>query len=293
MNGAPPPVPPAVGAALEWAGRELAASESGSLEAQVLLARLLGRSRSSLLAHPESPIPESLRAEFASLIRRARSGEPLAYLTGTQEFFGLEFEVTPDTLIPRPETECLVATAASWLERRFADPAFAAKPVCVVDLGTGCGCIAACLALRHPGLHVTAADFSRGALSVAARNFTRHEVRGRVRMVRADLLAPLRGPIDLLCANLPYAQTPILEGLSVLRFEPRLALDGGEDGLLLIRRTLGQSAPRMAADGLALFEIDATISAAATDLARRHFPQAAVSVEKDLAGLDRLLVIRT
>jgi release factor glutamine methyltransferase len=293
VNGGTPPSFPTVGAALEWAQRELAGSESGPLEAQVLLAHLRRQPRCWVLAHPELPLPPDFSTKYESLIRRARAGEPLAYLTGVQEFFGLEFEVAPDVLIPRPETEFLVATALLWLEERFADPAFAARPLRVLDLGTGCACIAVTLALRNPGLCVIATDISSAALAVAARNAARHGIRGQIRLLQADLLAPLRGPVDLLCANLPYALTPILEGLPVLRHEPRLALDGGTDGLRLIGQALEQSAPRMAADGLALFEIDAVHASAAQVLARRQFPRASVAVEKDLAGLDRLLIIRT
>ncbi len=290
----PLPLPfPTVGAALEWARCELEGSESGSLEAQVLLGCLLHRSRSWILAHPEFELPLKFAADYAPLIRRARAGEPLAYLTGVQEFFGLEFEVTPDVLIPRPETEFLAATAVRWLEQRFADPVFASRAVRAVDLGTGCGCIAVTLALRNPGLRVIAADISMRALALAARNCVRYKVRGRVRLLQSDLLAPLSGPIDLLCANLPYALAGVLEGLPVLRYEPRLALDGGGDGLRLVGRALEQFVPRMAGNGMALFEIDSTRSATARDLAHGLFPQAAVSVEKDLAGLDRLLVIRT
>ena len=284
---------PTVGAALEWARRELAASETGPLEAQVLLKKVLRRPRTWILAHPEFPLPVPDSTEYVSLIRRARAGEPLAYLTGVQEFYGLEFEVSPDTLIPRPETELLVAQAADWLERRFADPAFASQPLRAVDLGTGCGCIAAALAVRHPGLRIIAADISFPALAVAARNARRHGVGGRVRLLRADLLSPLRGPIDLLCANLPYAYSPNLEVSSFLRYEPHLALDGGDDGLRLVRRALEQAASRMAGNGLALLEIDDTHSSIARELADRFFPRAAVSVEKDLAGWNRLLVIRT
>ena len=162
-----------------------------------------------------------------------------------------------------------------------------------VDLGTGSGCIAAAIAVHTPGLRVIAADISSAALAVAARNFSRHGVRDRIRLLQADLLAPLRGPIDLLCANLPYALSDSLEGSPVVRFEPRLAIDGGPDGMRLVARAIEQSAGRMAAGGLALFEIDASHAEEARKLARRLFPHASVKVKKDLAGWERLLIVRT
>jgi release factor glutamine methyltransferase len=229
---------------------------------------------------------------FLSLVRRAREGEPLAYLTGVKEFFGLEFEVSPAVLIPRPETELLVETALEWLAEQSdgegCDPAM----IRTIDLGTGSGCIAAALAVHTPGLRVTAADLSAAALAVAARNIRRHRVDDRIRLVQADLLSPFRGPIDLLCANLPYALAPALAGLPSLRFEPRVALDGGDDGLRLIVRALEQSADRMAAGGLALFELDAVHAELARRTAKQWFPQSAVSIKKDLAGWERLLVVR-
>ena len=292
MNDPEPPLPD-IGAALEWALRELQPVESGPLLAQVLLARLLERPRSWIIAHPEFVLPPALAPAYISQIHRARSGEPLPYLTGIQEFFGLEFEVTPDVLIPRPETELLVETALEWLVDGRRKTGREPSSIRAVDLGTGSGCIAAAVAVHTPGLRVVAADKSFAALTVAARNFIHHGVRERIRLVQADLLTALRGPIDLLCANLPYALAGILEGLPVIRYEPRLALDGGPDGLRLVSRAIDQSAGRMAAGGLALFELDAAHADEARDLARRHFPKAAVSMEKDLAGLDRLLVIQT
>ena len=292
MN-APLPPPATVGAALERARLGLQKSESGPLEAQVLLAHMLDRPRSWILAHPEAPLPLLLANQYMSLILRLVRGEPLAYLTGRQEFFGLSFEVTPDVLIPRPETELMVETALRWLTSRRERTIRPARPLLAVDLGTGSGCIAASLAVHDAELRVIATDVSARALAVAAHNFANLGVSNRVRLLQADLLSPLRGRIDLLCADLPYCLAAPLMQLPVIRYEPRLALDGGPDGLRLITRALGQTASLLAGDGLALFEIDATHSATARDLAHGLFPQAAVSVEKDLAGLDRLLVIRT
>jgi release factor glutamine methyltransferase len=287
-----PPLP-TVGAALEWARHELQRAESGPLIAQVLLARLLEQPRSHLLAHPEEALPPNLASVYASRIIRASGGEPLPYLTGIQEFFGLEFEVTRDVLIPRPETELLVSTALDWLADNLRETGRGASSIRAVDLGTGSGCIAAAVAVHTPGLHVIAVDNSSAALAVAERNFSRHGVRSRIRALQTDLLAALRGPIDLLCANLPYALSDSLIGSPVIRFEPRQAIDGGPDGLRLVARAIEQSAGRMAAGGLALFELDAAHAEEARRLAKRFFPQATVKVKKDLAGWERLLIVRT
>jgi release factor glutamine methyltransferase len=290
----PPPKPlPTVGAALDWARRELAQSESGPLVSQVLLACASGRTRASLLAHPEAALTAEQSDRYVSLIRRIAGGEPLAHLTGRREFFGLEFEVTPDVLIPRPETERMVETAIRWLSGRRFDTARGLRPVRIVDLGTGSGCIAAALAARTADVRVIATDISPAALEIAARNLSRHGVRDRTLLLQADLLAPLRAPIDLLCANLPYVPTDTLSSLPGLHYEPRLSLDGGPDGMRLIARAIEQAAPRMAPDGLALFEIEASQGKAAQALAEKYFPNSRVSLEKDLSGKDRLLLIPT
>jgi release factor glutamine methyltransferase len=290
---APLPPPATVRAALDRARLALARSGSGSLEAQALLAQLLDRPRSWILAHPETPLPQRLSGQYMALIHRLVQGEPLAYLTGRREFFGFPFEVAPEVLIPRPETELLVETALGWLSAARQKTARRRRPIRAVDLGTGCGCIAAALALHRPGLDLVATDLSFGALVLAARNLSSLGVSDRVRLVQADLLAPIPGPIDLLCANLPYIPTAVLETLPILRFEPRLALDGGPDGMRLIARALAQCVARMDEGGLALFEIEASQGESAPALARDYFPPAAVSLKKDAGGNNRLLCILT
>jgi release factor glutamine methyltransferase len=292
VNGTAPSIS-TIGAALEWARRELAPGESGSLDAQVLLAHLLGRPRSWILAHPEAEFSENISVQYFALIRRAGAGEPLAYLTGSREFFGLDFFVSPDALIPRPETELLVETALQWLADRRKITTWPAKTVRAVDLGTGCGCIALTLAVHDPGLRVIATDISFRALAVAARNLGSHGVTDRVHLLQADLLAPLRGPVDLLCANLPYIPASTLDGLPAARYEPRIALDGGPDGLRLIARALARAARLVSAGGLALFEIEASQGEAAQKMARQFFPAASIAGKKDFAEKDRLLYIQT
>jgi release factor glutamine methyltransferase len=266
-------------------------SDTPSLDAQVLLAQILERSRSWVLAHPEAGLDAGQAQRLESAVRRLEAGEPLPYVLGHWEFFGLDFEVTPAVLIPRPETELLVEQALSWLQARRERQAGGAGAQMAVDLGTGSGCIAISLAVQVPELHILACDVSLAALHVAARNTQRHQVAGSVFCIQADLLPGLRGALDLVCANLPYIPSAVLQDLPVGRSEPWLALDGGADGLVQVKRLLGQLQGRMAAGGLALLEIEASQGRAVQVLAKQFFPGRRVQVLRDLAGLERLLRI--
>jgi release factor glutamine methyltransferase len=254
-----------------------------ALEAQVLLAHALDRPRAWLLAHPETCLADDLLVTLQAQLEQLAEGVPLPYLTGEQEFYGISFAVTPDVLIPRPETELLVETALAWLQFGSKESRHAA------DVGTGSGCIAAALALHVPSLTLVAADRSRAALRVAQLNLQRYSLLERVWLVQSNLLAPLHGTFDLICANLPYIPTTTLGPLPVARHEPRLALDGGPDGLRLVSDLLA-SAPRLLAPGgLILLEIEASQGESSAHLARTAFPGAKVDILPDLAGLDRLV----
>lgn len=259
-------------------------SESAALEAQVLLAHILGRSRAWVLAHPEARLTAEQGEQLRLALQRLAQGEAFPYVLGKWEFYGQSWLVTPETLIPRPETELLVEEALRWLrshpDRRLA-----------VDVGTGSGCIAVSLAQRIADLQVVATDLSWGALRVAQENARRAGVGQRVHLVQADLLPPGRDRFALVCANLPYIPTELLEQLAVGRREPRLALDGGRDGLCVIRRLLERLPGRLAAPALVLLEIDPRQEQAAHELAQRVFPRAVVQVVPDLAGLPRLVRI--
>jgi release factor glutamine methyltransferase len=259
------------------------AAEAPTLTAQALLAHVLGLTRTQLLAQPERPLSAAEQAAFAAALERAAAGEPLAYLLGQREFYGLEFEVGPTVLVPRPETELLV------------DLARARRPRRALDVGTGSGCIAVALAVSAPGVQVTALDVSAAALAVARRNAARHGVAERVTFIESDLLAALKPApgYDLLCANLPYIDTTELSGLPVAAHEPALALDGGPGGLAVIARLLAQAPAYLTPGAALLLEIGATQGAAATALARAAFPGARVTVERDLAGLERVVVVAT
>jgi release factor glutamine methyltransferase len=259
-------------------------TETPNLDSQVLLADVLQKSRAWLLAHPEAELSPLHIEKLEQAVSRLESGDPLAYILGRKEFFGLEFLVNSSTLIPRPETELLVEHALLWLKanpyRRTA-----------ADAGTGSGCIAVSLAVNCTGLQVLAGDLSWEALQVARQNTLRHGVSSQVRLVQADLLPAAAQKIDLICANLPYIPTRTLHQLDVYGKEPDLALDGGPDGLDVIRRLVELSRRILAPGGLLLLEIEASQGDAAVKLAAENFPTAKIRLQADLAGNDRLLII--
>ncbi|MCX6038755.1 MAG: peptide chain release factor N(5)-glutamine methyltransferase [Chloroflexi bacterium] len=265
-------------------------SDMPGLDAQVLLARLLDKPRSWVLAHPEAPLTGNRYAALEALVARLQGGEPLPYIVGHWEFFGLEFEVTPDVLIPRPETELLVERAIAWL--RKSEPG--SRELRVMDVGTGSGCIAISLAVNVPGLSITATDISAAALKVARCNAEKMNVSGSITFLEADLFPNLLIPdcFSLIVANLPYIPTNTLYKIPVYGREPTLALDGGSDGLVLIRRILTEAPDRLISGGLFLMEIEASEGPAVLSLASGAFPKARIHLHKDLAGQDRLLEIK-
>jgi release factor glutamine methyltransferase len=260
-------------------------SETPGLDAQVLLADVLGRSRAWVLAHPEAQPTAEQQRRLETAVQRLEAGEPLPYVLGRWEFYGLELEVGPAALIPRPETELLVEEALRWLIDR-PDPALA------LDVGTGTGCIAVSLAVHAPQARILATDLSPAALRLAARNAARHAVSGRVWPVQSDLAPACSRRFDLICANLPYIPSGTLAGLKVAEWEPGLALDGGVDGLDAIRRLLAQGPALLSPGGMMLLEIEARQGPPVRALAEQFFPTANVNVLRDLAGEDRLARIQ-
>lgn len=260
------------------------ASESPALDAQVLLAHVMGRNRSWVLAHPEAVLLESEIHNLENASQALLKGNPLPYVLGHWEFFGLDFLVTPDVLIPRPETELLVEQALAWMS---ACPA----PCTALEVGVGSGCIAVSLAVCHPQVKITGVDISEQALSIAHKNAQKHAVASRIDFVLSDMFEAISGQFDLICANLPYIPTLSLQGLPVARHEPRLALDGGPDGLDRIRRFLEQAPGYLAKKSLILAEIEANQGPAVMSLALNIYPAAQVNLLQDLAGKDRLLRI--
>jgi release factor glutamine methyltransferase len=272
-------VPTTIGETLKRATATLmGVSGSPRLDAQLLLGHVLGKPREYLIAHNEQPVSDLDLHTFDKLLTLRSKGMPIAYLLGSRPFYDRTFKVTPHVLVPRPETEHLVEAALAWGKDRY--------PLRVVDVGTGSGVIALTLAAHLPQASVIATDVSHAALVVARENA---EGLANVQFVQADLLAPLRGPFDIITGNLPYIATGDIDLLEVAHFEPHVALDGGPDGLIIIRRVLQQAPSRLAKPGLFLLEIGAEQGAAVEALAKAAFPEASISIMKDLAHHDRAL----
>jgi release factor glutamine methyltransferase len=264
-----------------------ARSAGETLEMQVLLAHVSGHSRTWLLGHPELSLTPEQENALATATSQLEKGVPLPYIIGHWEFFGLDFIVTPDVLIPRPETELLIETAIHWI-RTHPKPAYR-----IIDVGTGSGIIPISLAAHVPNAEFIAIDISPAALAVARQNAHKHGVEERILFIEGDLLpSDLQLPVsDILIANLPYIPTETLQGLDVFGKEPSLALDGGPDGLDLIRQLLADLAAKKAAGSLILLEIENRQGLTVKELAREAFPAADIQIKKDLAGHDRLAVI--
>lgn len=252
--------------------------------ALVLLAQVLGKPKSWILAHPESQLLTDQKAELDSLVARLKSGEPLPYLTGRQEFFGLEFKVTPATLIPRPETELLVEEALNWLKANGGARTG-------IDVGTGSGCIAISLLANCPDLRMTATDVSKDALQIARGNARHYKVEDRITFFECDLLPPDFQKVDLLCANLPYIPTEKLAEVNSLPWEPSLALDGGADGLTLFRQLFDKIKQFELDPTLILLEIEETLGQETLTLCQNAFPNGTIELLQDLSGRDRLIRI--
>ncbi|HEX6543218.1 MAG TPA: peptide chain release factor N(5)-glutamine methyltransferase [Ktedonobacterales bacterium] len=283
----------ALALALEWL-REIPQNESASLDAHLLLARVTGLSRATLLAFPERPLSPSEAERYADLVARRAAHEPIAYLTGHREFMGLDFLTDARALIPRPETELLVEAALVEVRSRLARSGEA--PPLVADIGTGSGAIAVSLAYHEPRLPLLyATDISADALALARENAQRLGVVERIRFVQGDLLLPLPEPVDILLANLPYVAPRDASTLSddVRRYEPSLALYGDDDGLGHLRLLFAQAPGRMRPGAAILLEFGYDQRAAVEALARATFPSAQVHVGADYAGWDRFVVIRT
>ncbi|QDT00020.1 peptide chain release factor N(5)-glutamine methyltransferase [Adhaeretor mobilis] len=244
-----------IGRLLNWTTEFLTEKgiDSPRLEAEVLLAHARSCQRIELYAAFEEAAEEPLRERFRSLVKERAAGKPVAYLVGQREFYSLSFQVTPDVLIPRPETEQLVLRSLDIAKGIEADP------LRIADIGTGSGVLAVCLAKYLPEARVTAADVSPAALEVARKNAERHEVNTRIRFVESDLFGqvPAEVKYEIIVSNPPYVKTSELAELAidVRGYEPALALDGGEQGVDVISRLVAQAAERLNPGGWLLMEI--------------------------------------
>ncbi len=273
-------------------------SETARLDAELLLGRALGIDRTALIAHPDAVVGDGQAAAFERDLQRRERGEPVAYIRGFKEFAGIALAVDPRVLIPRPETERLVELAEAEVADRLisAPRADGSRPLHVADVGTGSGAIATALAvaLRRRRMldevEIVATDASAEALDVARLNAVGHGVADRIRFAAGDLLEPLaRDPVDVLAANLPYVPSAEVDRLPVAAsFEPRAALDGGPDGLAVIRQLLDGLAGAIVPDGVAFLEIGSDQAGALEAAVTERLPGWSVRIEDDLSGRPRV-----
>ena len=261
-------------------------SPDAKLEAEVLIRHVLGIDRATFFRDLEEPVTDSDRQQLDDLVVRRLRREPLNYITGFREFYGLSFEVSDSVLIPRQETELLVETVISLARSR---PKHEIK---ICDVGTGSGAIAISLAVNLPFAEITAIDISQSALDIANANRRTHGVYNRVALRRGNLLEPVDFKPEIIVSNPPYIPMGDLSLLQPeIQYEPRVALDGGTDGLELIRGLLSQSLDKVSSTGAILFEIDSSQENSARILAREYFPNADISVLDDLSGSSRAILI--
>jgi release factor glutamine methyltransferase len=287
-----------------------AGSETARLDAELLLGFAIGADRTAIVAHPDAPVGPDALERFAAAVTRREAGEPVAYIRGIKEFHGLAFAVDARGLIPRPETEALVDAAVAEVMTRLARRAGEAgagddrggDPVHVADVGTGSGAIAVALAVELRKRRVTmgrnvtiaATDISPEALDLARENAVSHAAADGMRFIEADLFPPVLpdngAPVDIVLANLPYVRTDAIAGLPIAAsFEPRLALDGGADGLDVIRTLLELLPDRLADGGVALLEIGADQGQSGPAAVAAVLPGWRATVAPDLAGHPRIL----
>ena len=300
LHGAQHSVATDVRAALKDGMAQLRAANvpSSTLAAELLLMHAFGHDRTWLYTHPEAEVDASAAREYFRLIARRAAGEPTQYLTGKQEFWGLEFEVTPAVLIPRPETEHVIEVALERLgprgikiDMRTGEPS---SPLRIADVGTGSGCLAVALAHELPHAEIVATDISAAALEVALRNATRHRVASRIRFLEGDLLKPVPPSpesFDLIVSNPPYVAQNDAATLAreVREHEPHAALFGGPSGIEIYERLIEQAGELLRSGGVLVLELgyDSAQYVRAILVAQRHWVN--VSVTKDLAGIPRVL----
>jgi release factor glutamine methyltransferase len=280
-----------VGRLLQWTADYLKShgSESAVLESQLLLAEAMGCKKIELYTRFEEEPAESVRAAFRELVKRRGEGAPVAYLLGHREFFSLDFRVTSDVLIPRPETELLVVTLLDLAKPKD-------SPRAIADVGTGSGILAVCAAKNLPSARITAVDISPAALKIAAENAEKHGVADRIELIESDLFAavPAEKKFDFIVSNPPYISTAEMEKLSkdVKNFEPHLALHAGPKGTEIIESLIPQAAERLNPGGYLLIEISPMIDGPMRKLFDAHKGFELFPTIKDLARQPRVIQAR-
>ena len=261
-------------------------SPDAQLEAEVLIRHVLRIDRATFFRDLEQPVTDCDMEHLDDLVNRRLNREPLNYITGLREFYGLDFEVSDSVLIPRQETELLVDTVISLARSR---------PKCemkICDIGTGSGAIAVSVAVNLPSAEVMAIDISQRALDIADANRRMHGVYNRVSLRRGNLLEPVDWKPEIIVSNPPYIRRSDLSLLQPeIQYEPRVALDGGPDGLEVIRGLLRQSSDKVSTTGAILFEIDSSQKDSARMLSREYFPNSEISILDDLSGNSRAILI--
>ena len=261
-------------------------SPDAQLEAEVLIRHVLRIDRATFFRDLQQPVTDCDRERLDDLVNRRLNREPLNYITGLREFYGLDFEVSDSVLIPRQETELLVDTVISLARSR---------PKCemkICDIGTGSGAIAVSVAVNLPSAEVMAIDISQRALDIADANRRMHGVYNRVSLRRGNLLEPVDWKPEIIVSNPPYIRRSDLSLLQPeIQYEPSVALDGGPDGLEVIRGLLRQSSDKVSSTGAILFEIDSSQKDSARMLSREYFPNSEISILDDLSGNSRAILI--
>ena len=257
------------------------------LEAEVMVMNVMRMPRQDLFSHQEDGVNAQQERELAQIVERRLKREPLAYILAYKEFYGVNLLVNSDVLIPRPETETMVEHALF-----MALMGMETTELVIADVGTGTGAIAINLAIHLPAARIYAIDAADAVLDVASHNIRAHNVADRIKLAKGDLLEPLLEPVDLIVANLPYIPTSRIPTLQPeIQWEPSAALDGGDDGLDLIRRLMSQAPDKLKENGIILLELDPEQVPAVEELSRQLFPEATTSIEQDLAHRDRVFVI--
>ena len=263
--------------------------ETAILDAELLARHVLEWDRSTYFSNRNNAAPLSFKRRYAQLVERRERREPVPFITGNREFWGLDFEITRNVLIPRPETELIIEQAIAVT----ADKPLS-KPISIVDAGTGCGCLATALAVEIPNAFITATDISKSALSVARRNATRHGVSHRIRWVETSFLADLREVQDLIVSNPPYIPTGAASNLppEVRDYEPRIALLSGIDGLDGLREVVSQAETCLVGGGWLIVEFGINQETALQELVADRPALSMVRICRDLQGIGRTAVIQ-